>query len=367
MKLLARDKNRVPKLKAASVQKSSEPSWSVSVQLSSRFALSIPQYDSLANTLSRSRVITASLKRSILRSAAQGYDIASKAGRKATDHTAILLNAVLASNLSHSMETWTKSLVEGMPTVYDKAMDQVYNSTNIGGGQLHRLLDGSHDLVGAWKAIHNARSDDSLFQEAMGYFSGLWNDLWTPVGLPIKTLSKDQYGQFAGFLNDKFSIPRSWSQDILHINGVELFGASVGAIAVALHWKRKDVKRFSTLCGSLGVSALVSANPMLGVLATAGLAKSFADARNHGGDYAQFVNGLAKGGIGTGVLLGTAGVVGGPAFVGLLAGFCMGIAAHKVLNTVEPSQIAEFLVSSAKSQFSTQSTNLATHPSSSPR
>ena len=201
--------------------------------------------------------------------------------------------------------------------------------------------------------MHNALPDDSFVQETRGYFLALWHDLGTPVGLPITTLDKANYEQVANFLRDNFHIPKAWSQDILHVNGVELFGASIGAVAVALHWRRKEVKRFSALCGSLGVSALYSANPLLGVLALSVLAKSFMDARHEGNDYSDVVKGLANGGVGTGLILGTAVVIPGPALIGLLAGMCVGvatsIAVHKALNTEKLSQIREFVVSSVKS------------------
>jgi hypothetical protein len=250
------------------------------------------------------------------------------------------------------METWTSRLAEATPTVYDKAMDAVYNATNIGGGHLHRLFDGSHTLWGAWKATHTALPDDSLFEETAGYLAALWHDLGTHVGLPLVTLDEATYDQTADFLTGAFHIPRPWFQDVLHVNGVELIATSIGAIAMAFQWKRRDLKRFSSLCGSFGISGVISANPALGLLAIAGITKSFVDARQQGGDYAEVVNGLTKGGVGTGLFLGTASIISGPAWVGILAGMCAGIAVHRTLDKVEPTQVSDFIISSVNRNVS---------------
>ena len=58
-------------------------------------------------------------------------------------------------------------MVKGSPTIYDKAMDAEFIATHIGGAQ-HRLFDGGHTIIGAFRAGHAASPDDSIIQEAMG-------------------------------------------------------------------------------------------------------------------------------------------------------------------------------------------------------
>ncbi len=78
------------------------------------------------------------------------------------------------------------------------------------------------------------------------------------------------------------------------------------------------------------------------IVSLAAAAKSYNDARKTD-EYADCVDGLVKGGVGTGVFLATASVVGGPAFVGVLAGMCVGTAAHKYMDTVNISEIREYV------------------------
>jgi len=73
---------------------------------------------------------------------------------------------------------------------FDKALDTVYNATHIGGGN-HRLFDGGHTLIGAWKQIQTI--DVSLPKKIQGYTGALINDFTTPNGLPVKTISQQTY------------------------------------------------------------------------------------------------------------------------------------------------------------------------------
>jgi len=53
-------------------------------------------------------------------------------------------------------------------TLYDKAIDSVYLAEGTGGSKLHHLVDGQHDLFGAFEAAKDAASDDSFWQEVFG-------------------------------------------------------------------------------------------------------------------------------------------------------------------------------------------------------
>ncbi|MCH8852438.1 MAG: hypothetical protein IID41_07245 [Planctomycetes bacterium] len=281
--------------------------------------------------------------RAVLSRITSAYSAAAAGSKAAASQAGIMANAVLASDFGSSMDSWLgKMFNEGIPSVYDKAVDAVYSQTHIGGGHLHRLFDGSHTPWSMWEKVQGAQPNDSLAEEVAGYVSAFWKDLSSPVGIPVVNLSPESYHQMADHLNAIFGIPRTWFADMLHVNATELIGSCIGVIAVSMNWKSGDQKRFARLVGSLGISAIATANPALAVVSLAAAAKSFNDAR--GTDtYADCVEGLVKGGVGTGVFLATASAVGGPAFVGVLAGMCVGAVVHRCMDTVKISEIRQYL------------------------
>jgi uncharacterized membrane protein len=308
-------------------------------------------YVILSEAVTSSKAISRSTGETILRYVSSAQESAARSSRKITDSVAISLNAILASDFSRSMEAWLGGVFnEGMPSVYDKAMDTVYNATHAGGGHLHRLFDGSHSLLGMWDKIGDAKPDDTLLQEMIGYTTALGKDLSSSVGVPLFDLSKSSYDRAANALNQTFHVPMSWFSDILHVNATELIGTSIGTIAVALHWNDKQVEEFSRLAGSLGISAIAAANPTLAVVTLATLAKSYVDARQEAA-FGTFVKGLAQGGVGTAAFLATAAAIGGPAWIGLIAGTCMATVVHKSMGTLQLIEISAFVERSMKREL----------------
>ena len=90
----------------------------------------------------------------------------------------------------------------------------------------------------------------------------------------------------------------------------------MGAIAVVFNWNRADTEAFAKLVGGMGLSAAFNANPLLLVVTAVALARAFQKARQTGA-YAEFADGLLKGGIGAGTTLtavATVGVAGGKSY-----------------------------------------------------
>lgn len=278
--------------------------------------------------------------------AASARQRASSVSRKAALETTNLVNAALASDFAIGIERWLgETFNTGLPSVYDKAADAVYHATHIGGGRLHRLFDGSHTLWDIWDKVVEASPDDSFAQEVAGYFSALGKDLSSRVGLPVLNMDPESYHQTAEALSAGLGIPREWFADLLHVNAVELFGAVTGALALALGWTRAEIATFGRLAAGSGISALASASPALAVVALVALAKAFMDARAQG-NYSTMIDGLAKGSTTTGVFLASASLIGGPAWVGVMAGVCASIAAQKAMRRVDFAQVSEFVAGS---------------------
>ncbi len=300
-------------------------------------------YDTFFNALSSSTAITPRIAAEINEQIKMSYRNAKDNRKKIIDNSAIMINAVLASDFSQEIESWLgNTFNEGIPSVYDKAVDAVYNASHIGGSKLHRLFDESHTVWDMWDKVQNALPNDRFLQEVLGYTTALGKDLSSTMGIPLANMTPENYDKIADSLQSSLHIPRDWIADAMHLNANELVGGSIGAIAVALNWNKAEVKQFSRMAGSLGISTMASANPALAAVSLTVLAKGFMEAKETG-DYTEYTDGLIKGGVGTGVFIGTVSVVGGPAWIGVLSAFALSSAVKVAMDEYSSSEIGEYL------------------------
>ena len=111
----------------------------------------------------------------------------------------LLADPVLGSGSGHSLAQQLAGFINTPnTTVYDKAIDSVYLSTHTGGSQLHHLVDGQHDIFGAFEAAARALPDDSTWQEVMGTAYHLGKDLFAVSGLPVVSLRPEQFQSMPG-------------------------------------------------------------------------------------------------------------------------------------------------------------------------
>ena len=270
------------------------------------------------------------------------------------DTVLVTTQGLLASRLSEDLNDLLQNMVKGGATIYDKAMDAEYIATHIGGAN-HRLFDGGHTIAGAINAARDASPDDTIIQEALGTIQGLLRDGTTLKGLPLANWDTATYEQVAETLTSNFHIPTSWFSDLITYDATELLGSAIGVLALALNWNRADTETFARLVGSMGVSAVASANPLLLVVTVVALAKAFHKAHQTG-EYAEFLDGQLKGAIGSGATLAAVALVGaasGPSSVGLLVGLIVGVLAHKATKDVSFVQIAQFLAGQATAAATT--------------
>ncbi len=260
-----------------------------------------------------------------------------------------LREGLLATYLSNDLNRLMEDAVDGAPTIYDQAMDAAYNATNQGGAQ-HRLFDGGHTIAGAVTAGHSASADDGIVQEALGTVLGLLRDGTTSMGLPIVTWNEATFDSVATALQSHLDIPRRWFYDLNTYDAAELLGGTIGTVALALNWNRADTEAFARLAGSLGLSSVAAANPVLLVVTVVALAKAFHEAHRTG-DYGAFIDGQAKGLVGTGSTLAAislVGVAGGPTGVALLAGLTAGVLASRATRNVSLTQVSTVVAKNAQ-------------------
>ena len=263
--------------------------------------------------------------------------------KSASEWLTAIPQGLLATRLSNDLNNMIGQLDSGPATIYDKAMDHVFNTTKIGGGN-HRMFDGGHTISGAFEASRNASKTDSIVQETFGAMQGLFRDAVTPKGLPLANWDQETYNTVAGFLDSKFHIPKAWFSDINSYDAAEILGTTIGVVTVALAWNQADTEDFSKIVGSMGVSAVISANPLLLIVTVVALARAFHKAR-HTGEYGEFVDGQMKGAVvaGSSLLVISLMSVSAPTFVVLIAGITAGILASKATQNVSFVEIGKFV------------------------
>lgn len=171
-------------------------------------------------------------------------------------------NAVLGTEWARTADRWLRDLVDAKATAVSRAMDAEYLRTHIGGGW-HRLFDGGHDLWGAFKATRSAIPDDTLLKQLGTYATELWKDLATPNGLPVFTWDKDTFDAVSAALQQHLHVSRGWVCDMATFTATELGGAVAAIAAILMNQRSSDPDRYLEMCGSLGVTAIVAANPIL--------------------------------------------------------------------------------------------------------
>jgi hypothetical protein len=187
-------------------------------------------------------------------------------------------NSVLATEWGTKADQWLRDFVQAKSTPASQAMDADYLRTHIGGGW-HRLFDGGHDLWGAFKATRSAHPDDSFIHHLGVYAHELWKDLATPNGLPVIIWNKTNRRALTQSLHENLHVSTAWVHDMATFTATELGGAVAALVAILINLRSSDPHRYFELCGSLGLSAIVAANPILTAVWVAFLLNGFYERR----------------------------------------------------------------------------------------
>lgn len=166
-----------------------------------------------------------------------------------------------------------KFLEHTTPREYDKIMDQVYNSTHIGGGG-HRSFDGSHTISGSWDKI-KAETGDVDFGK---FINAHFNELVTPEGIPLFNLDKGSYDQLSNEIADSLGPNvnvgdvRGYFRDINSVNLGEVGVAGLGFAFMAAAIYRGDSKAISRVAASNLCLGICTGNPFQIITGLSGVA-----------------------------------------------------------------------------------------------
>ena len=160
---------------------------------------------------------------------------------------------------------WSEKTINAVDGPYDKAMDAHYLKTHIGGGN-HRLFDGGHDFVSSWEAVAGTFENDTFTQEVIGYVSAIWKEIITLKGFPFFTRNKDNYDIEKEWVADNIpGASKDWYFDLHNLDVFEVLSTSIGIFAAFFHLNRGDKEKLSEILGSMGIIAILTANPLMGM------------------------------------------------------------------------------------------------------
>jgi hypothetical protein len=248
------------------------------------------------------------------------------------------LSNVLATELQSSLDRLTKNLIKDKATIYSEAMDK-----NMEGGSFHRHHSG-HDPYSSFVAVKEASKTDSNIDEISNWIKESLKDLQTPRGLPLFTISTETLNTVSNFAA-KFGITKEWLYDMMSHNLVEDI---VAILAILFMWNKKEIEAINKCCGSLAVSSAYSGNPFLIIIAIVKFAMNYNKAKNKDKKISLLFD-FVKGGSMSALFIGTSLAVGGPIWLGLVAGFVITIYAAKYLDKyINPKLISESFYSGIK-------------------
>lgn len=238
---------------------------------------------------------------------------------------------ILAGEQGHNLAQWMAEKFNHNFDSYDSAIDSVYNQIHIGGSAYHHLLDGQHTIWGAFKAVQDTKIDDSWAKELGQAIEHLVRDTASVSGInPFFSLSPEQFNNL-GSIVSSIGISKEYLADALTLNGPELLGGSVALIGSIILGKKAEPDRLSHFSGGCLISSIASANPMLLPIAAGTMAYAIYKNDNK----KQIIVQAGKGSLVSGSALIVSSLVGGPAWLGCVAGFMASVAVSKGIEKAE--------------------------------
>ena len=256
---------------------------------------------------------------------------------------AVGLAGLFSVPFGKKIEKSISKIFDDKTTIYDEQIDKFYNETHIG-GFTHRHFDGSHTPIQMWEKVKETLPNDSNVEELKNYFLSLFKDLQTPMGIPLHNIdNKEAFEKFAAYMNSNFAIKKSWLLDIQSVNLSEVFGATIGVVALMFGWKKHEKEEFAELASSLILAGAVSANPFLLIISIVSWAKSYTRNKHK----KEFKQGTVKGLLGMGSFILTASLFASP-LLGIIIGLVVLVLVKTSLKKLDVTDVYNWFRSQIK-------------------
>jgi hypothetical protein len=265
------------------------------------------------------------------------------AGEQLRKNAALVTAVVNDPELARSVERWSADSLNTLSNVYTKALDGSYVDGLRPGAEyvsplVHRLF-GGHTPAEAWELACQALPNDRFNEEFVGCFFALGSDFASVTGLPLTTFSQEGFAKFSEYLQG-LGLSQDWIIDALHQNAVELLAVALPSIGAVMAFSRKDQQQFARIVGSLGIAAIVSANPLAGLAMLIMAAVAFRRAKR-ADELSAAMKDAGQGAAIGGMAIAVSTIVGGPAIVGIVAAIAASIAVRQAVTKIPVAELAD--------------------------
>jgi hypothetical protein len=250
---------------------------------------------------------------------------------KKIDTFGVSFEGILAGEQGDNLASWMAEKFNHNFDDYDLAIDSVYNTTHVGGSSYHHIIDGQHSVLSAFESVKDVSVDDGWAKELSQASEHLLRDTASVSGVnPFFTLTPEQFDKLGSIVSHT-GISKEYLADALTVNAPELLGGSVALVASIIMAKKANPTRLSYFSGGCLLSSLVSANPMLLPIAAGSMVYAIKGEEDKKHLFVQ----AGKGSIVSGSALLLSSLIGGPAWLGCIAGFMTAVAVSNGLEKME--------------------------------
>ena len=202
-----------------------------------------------------------------------------RASRAVSDTSRALLDRTLsqAGSLAAFLATpdllrWSESITSAAASLRDLAPEVEQLRAQL--GAVEQQLFAGRDLMDAWQSVA-VGGGDSLARDVVASVLGQWKDLGVVQGLAMGSLDRAGVEAWAETLSAAIpGVKPSYLTDLVSVDAFEVLSAGLGSLAILLSFSRDDQQKLSEILGAMGITSIIAANPMMGlvVIAAAGYA-----------------------------------------------------------------------------------------------
>lgn len=260
---------------------------------------------------------------------------------------------VLTTHIGNDVNIIVRQLVAGGPTIDDRQIDAAYITAHSSADEQAKIAERETREISTQNTVHQLPAEidlanldgEGILARISSTVVALARDGTTSKGLALFNWDDESIDKVSNYLNSEIGIPVNWLPDLKVIDVAEFLSSTIAVVVLTFRWNEADAKEFASLGAGLATTGIVSANPIVLVLAVVILARAFHLSRQSS-EYGSVVDGMAQGTFESGATIAAVALVGAGAAVpglGLLVSVITGVLAAQVSSRVSIVEISDFV------------------------